>query len=85
MNDLISRQALLDRIERLWETQQMTNDKHKAFVGIVKAEPSVQQGEQQGKDSGGCTGCAFYVREEWEMPCEKCKRACKDYWRRGEV
>ena len=18
----------------------------------------------------------------WEMPCAKCKRACKDYWRR---
>ena len=32
----------------------------------------------------GCKGCAFYNREEWEMPCEKCKRNTKDYWRRAE-
>ena len=29
----------------------------------------------------GCSGCAFGDREEWEMPCLKCKRNCKDYWR----
>lgn len=29
----------------------------------------------------GCTGCAFVNVEEWEMPCAKCKRGCKDYWR----
>lgn len=33
------------------------------------------------KDSDGCTGCAFESVEEWEMPCAKCKRNCKDYWR----
>lgn len=29
----------------------------------------------------GCTGCAFESMEEWEMPCAKCKRKMKDYWR----
>ena len=29
----------------------------------------------------GCTGCAFVRCEEWELPCRKCKRNCKDYWR----
>lgn len=29
-----------------------------------------------------CTGCAFEDVNEWEMPCSKCKRACKDYWRK---
>lgn len=29
----------------------------------------------------GCSGCAFESAEEWEMPCRKCKRNCKDYWR----
>lgn len=29
----------------------------------------------------GCTGCAFITTEEWEMPCVRCKRGCKDYWR----
>lgn len=28
-----------------------------------------------------CNGCAFEGVNEWEMPCAKCKRGCKDYWR----
>lgn len=32
----------------------------------------------------GCVGCAFESVEEWEMPCAKCKRNSKDYWRRAE-
>lgn len=32
----------------------------------------------------GCDGCAFESVEEWEMPCCKCKRGCKDYWRPKE-
>ena len=30
----------------------------------------------------GCQGCAYRDKDEWEMPCRKCKRNCKDYWRR---
>ena len=29
----------------------------------------------------GCCGCAFEDVAEWEMPCQKCKRNCKDFWR----
>ena len=32
----------------------------------------------------GCLECAFTGKEEWEMPCCKCKRGCKDYWRARE-
>lgn len=35
-------------------------------------------------DGDGCEGCAFISVEEWEMPCAKCKRNCKDYWRAKE-
>ena len=35
-------------------------------------------------EADGCLGCAFWDREEWEMPCTKCKRNCKDYWRRAD-
>ena len=35
------------------------------------------------QEADGCEGCAFMSVEEWEMPCCKCKRSCKDYWRRG--
>ena len=31
----------------------------------------------------GCHGCAFEPMEEWEMPCSRCKRNCKDYWRKA--
>lgn len=33
----------------------------------------------------GCTGCAFEDVNEWEMPCAKCSRGCKDYWRAKKV
>lgn len=36
--------------------------------------------EKQNAD--GCFNCAFETVEEWEMPFTKCKRNCKDYWRR---
>lgn len=29
----------------------------------------------------GCEGCAFEAVEDWEMPCAKCMRGCKDYYR----
>ena len=31
--------------------------------------------------SDGCLGCAYEDTEEWCMPCAKCKRNCKDYYR----
>lgn len=33
------------------------------------------------ENADGCEECAFEDRDEWEMPCKQCKRACKDYWR----
>lgn len=32
----------------------------------------------------GCVGCAYEKVVEWELPCRKCKRNSKDYWRRSE-
>ena len=29
----------------------------------------------------GCVGCAFEDVSEWELPCRKCERNSKDYWR----
>lgn len=34
-------------------------------------------------EQNGCEGCAYITTQEWEMPCAKCKRNCKDYWRKG--
>ncbi|MBQ3322353.1 MAG: hypothetical protein IJH05_05880 [Firmicutes bacterium] len=31
--------------------------------------------------SDGCDGCAFTDTEEWEMPCARCRRNSKDYYR----
>lgn len=33
----------------------------------------------------GCVGCAYFDKEDWEMPCAKCRRASRDYWRRAEA
>lgn len=33
------------------------------------------------ENADGCKGCAFESISEWEMPCTKCKRNSKDYWR----
>ena len=35
-------------------------------------------------EADACVGCAFWDRDEWEMPCTKCRRNCKDYWRRAD-
>ena len=29
----------------------------------------------------GCNGCTFEDVQDWELPCSKCKRNCKDYYR----
>ena len=36
------------------------------------------------QDADGCLGCAFEDKDEWQLPCCRCKRNCKDYWRRKE-
>ena len=33
------------------------------------------------ENADGCKGCAFESVNEWELPCAKCKRNSKDYWR----
>jgi hypothetical protein len=52
-----------------------------AFVeALEKAEDLLAEAEKR-EEADGCQGCEFTDVEEWEMPCAKCKRACKDYWR----
>lgn len=29
----------------------------------------------------GCFGCVYEAVEEWNLPCCKCARGCKDYYR----
>ena len=31
--------------------------------------------------SCGCEGCAYIDIEDWAMPCSKCRRNAKDYYR----
>lgn len=32
----------------------------------------------------GCQGCAYESTAEWELPCRKCKRNAKDYYRKEQ-
>lgn len=51
--------------------------------------PSIIDAYEKGKrdalnmkeNADRCVGCAFTECEPWELPCAKCKRNAKDYWR----
>lgn len=47
---------------------------------LQKADGLLAKAEKK-EEADGCQGCAYIDVEEWEMPCRKCQRACKDYWR----
>ena len=49
-------------------------------AALQKADDLLAEAEKK-EEADGCQGCAFTDTEEWEMPCVKCKRAGKDYWR----
>ncbi len=34
--------------------------------------------------SDGCSECVYEEIAEWEMPCRKCRRNCKDYYMRSK-
>lgn len=36
------------------------------------------------ENADGCCGCAFEMTESWQMPCDRCQRNSKDYWRAKE-
>lgn len=57
----------------------LTSTKDKEALDIVLNEVVLSEVKKDLAD--GCTLCAFYDVEEWEMPCVKCKRNSKDYWR----
>lgn len=46
--------------------------------GLNKA---MRNAETMKLNADGCKGCAFEDTYEWELPCTKCQRNCKDYWR----
>lgn len=48
------------------------------FEGMLKGRRDV---EKMKENADGCKGCAFENVESWEMPCDRCKRNSKDYWR----
>lgn len=37
------------------------------------------------ENADACSDCAFEHVEDWELPCAKCMRNCKDYWRAKTV
>lgn len=62
---------------------EMLEDMSKSLEMISKDLIEIK-GDLEKENADGCTGCAFITMEEWEMPCCKCKRNCKDYWRKAD-
>lgn len=55
---------------------------HSAYtVEAFETADAIMEKAQLKQEADGCQGCAFTDVEEWEMPCRKCQRSCKDYWR----
>lgn len=50
--------------------------------GIVQGRVDIKVMKE---DADGCCGCAFEDVNPWEMPCDKCKRNSKDYWRAKDL
>ena len=57
--------------------------RQKVINVMQDALETIERGEAQ-RVVDGCNGCAFWDVEEWELPCNRCKRNCKDYWRPKE-
>lgn len=62
-------------------TTSNTEPREKITVTVSKEWLQNAYHARQKQEADGCTGCTFRSVEEWEMPCVKCKRGCKDYWR----
>lgn len=58
-------------------------------VAIEAFQRGYEQGLAKGKEDAfrmkenadGCVGCEYEDVKSWEMPCDRCKRNSKDYWR----
>ena len=61
----------------------------KSAKELMAFDSGYAQGLEQGRkqafamkeNSDGCKGCAFEQVESWQLPCDRCKRNSKDYWR----
>lgn len=79
LKELKKRQTEHDKQIKAEAYQQGATDMEKAKQIIID-----NLREEIKLEADGCEGCAFITTEEWEMPCLKCKRNCKDYWRAKE-
>lgn len=59
----------------------MMYDHIRASVDVDPWAIKVLQNVLDAHLADGCKGCVFEDVEEWELPCGKCRRNSKDYWR----
>lgn len=62
----------------------MTFKDAKIEFGNIIERKILEQAIEQCK-ADGCSGCAYMSVEEWEMPCVRCARNYKDYWRKADM
>ena len=74
----------IETIGRLVELEYLLEVKNKAEKGLwdstLRAVGEAVNAIRR-EDADGCTDCKFETKEEWEPPCDRCRRSCKDYWR----
>ena len=74
----------IDRNELLEYVWRCRLDSRERIDNLVRSMPTLPSTQSKSYKAGGCVGCAFVDTEEWNMPCSRCKRNCKDYWRKAQ-
>lgn len=70
----------IDHLEKLYCLRQINAQKgEELFNDLMAITEGIKAIKRE--DADGCTGCEFECVEEWEPPCDRCRRSCKDYWR----
>lgn len=52
----------------------------KRYIDAQPTAYDINKTIEQSK-ADGCNGCKYISKDEYEEPCLRCKRNCKDYWR----
>ena len=80
MAKYINADALLDKIERMWNAHQLTNTKYKTFVDLLKAEPAADVVEVV-----RCKDCRYMLQTEGcALDRDRFMREEEDYCSYGE-
>lgn len=79
----MNRIEAIDRLSRLYRMMQVGKMDENITDYLIAIQEAIYAIKRE--DAGGCVDCEFEETEEWELPCDRCKRNHKDYWREKAI